>query len=108
MGLSYCISWINNRFETHTGPELWFNGDFEQNFTEDTVIPDPRPKTFEEAQNLATRMNNSPEFHNTTHKVVIYKRKKRADKPAPRGATERFTPVYLLPSAKAGRPRVDA
>ena len=106
----YCIQWINSQFETHTGPELWtqpaysdYRGDFD---TTAPQIEDPRPKTLEEAQAQADNMNTSPEFNNTTHKVIIYKGKRRADKPAPKGAIEEFTPVFLLPSAKIERPRV--
>jgi len=107
----YCIQWKNSRGETHSGPELWirprtahFTGDLTQEDID--KIADPRPKTYVEARVLADSMNNSPEFSNTTHKAIIYKGKRRADKPAPKGAIEEFTPVFQLPSAKAGRKRM--
>ena len=105
MALSYCIEWINYRswpMETHTGPELWHRGDFDQPMDENTVIPAPRPKTYQEALELATRMNNSLEFHNQSHQVVIYKGKKQADRPNSR---REVTPVYLLPKTNHGRQR---
>ncbi|KKN32529.1 hypothetical protein LCGC14_0812940 [marine sediment metagenome] len=104
---SYSIQWKNSRGETQTGPELWTHGDFVLDMVSEslTQIEAPRLKTYQEALELATNMNTSPEFNNTTHKVIIYKGKNRADKPAPTGAIEGFTPVFLLPSAKIGRPR---
>ena len=106
----YCIQWKNNRGETHTGPELWTHGDFTLDMVSEslTQIEAPRLKTYAEALELATKMNSSPEFQNQSHKVVIYKGKNRADKPAPKGAIEGFTPVFQLPSVKTGRPRMEA
>jgi len=102
MALSYCIEWINYRLETHTGPELWHRGDFDQPMYENTVIPAPRPKTYTEALELSDRMNNTPEFHTQSHQVVIYKGKKQAVRPNSR---REVTPVYLLPKANYGRQR---
>ena len=108
MSIKYCIQWKNSRGETHSGPALMAspaNTTFLYDLLPESLgkIELPRPRLFEEAQALADNMNTSPEFNNTTHKVIIYKGKRRADKPAPKGAIEEFTPVFQLPSAKAGR-----
>ncbi|KKM26542.1 hypothetical protein LCGC14_1583790 [marine sediment metagenome] len=109
----YCIKWKNNRGATHTGPVLMAspaNTTFLYDLLPESLgkIELPRPRLFEEAQTLADNMNTSPEFNNQSHTVVIYRGKKRADKPAPKGAIEGFTPVFQLPSVKTGRPRMEA
>ena len=107
MTIKYCIQWKNNRGETHSGPELWtrprtvhFTGDLTQEDID--KIADPRPKTYVEARVLADSMNNSPEFSNTTHKAIIYKGKKRADRPALKAQLSRS--VQRRAAAQKGQP----
>ena len=73
----FCISWVNSRGETHSGPKLQtqpaFN-DFLHDLTADAIdkLEKPRSKTRKEAQALADTMNTSPEFNNQSHVVVVF------------------------------------
>ena len=110
VALSYCISWINSRSDSNTGPELWNHGNFKLDMVSESLIKikEPRPKTYQEALDLSDKMNNNPDFHNQSHKVVIFKNK-TGQRPAPKvQSSQDFTPVYLSPGQKAWRERINA
>lgn len=75
MTSTYRIQWRNSRGELHHGPELRTHPDwdaYELPLTPEAFLKldDPRPKTIEEAHELANRMNDAPWTGSNSHKVV--------------------------------------